>query len=34
VPAGSYFMCFNRGKESIVLDIKPPHDRELLARRP
>jgi CoA:oxalate CoA-transferase len=26
----AYFMCFNRGKESIVLDIKSPRDRELL----
>jgi len=25
-------MCFNRGKESIVLDIKSPRDRELLER--
>ncbi|MBQ8103656.1 MAG: CoA transferase [Afipia sp.] len=25
-----YFMCFNRGKESIVLDIKSPRDRQLL----
>ncbi len=26
----AYFMCFNRGKESISLDIKSPRDRELL----
>ncbi|MEI9963436.1 MAG: CoA transferase [Caulobacteraceae bacterium] len=26
----AYFMCFNRNKESIVLDIKSPRDRELL----
>lgn len=26
----AYFMCFNRGKESIVLDIKSPRDRDLL----
>lgn len=26
----AYFMCFNRGKESIVLDVKSPRDRELL----
>lgn len=26
----AYFMCFNRGKESIALDIKSPRDRELL----
>ena len=25
--ASAYFMCFNRGKESIVLDIKSPRDR-------
>lgn len=25
-----YFMCFNRGKESIALDIKSPRDRDLL----
>jgi CoA:oxalate CoA-transferase len=30
--ASAYFMCFNRGKESIVLDIKSPRDRELLER--
>jgi CoA:oxalate CoA-transferase len=28
----AYFMCFNRGKESIGLDIKSPRDRELLER--
>jgi CoA:oxalate CoA-transferase len=28
----AYFMCFNRGKESIVLDIKSPRDRDLLER--
>lgn len=28
----AYFMCFNRGKESIVLDIKSARDRELLER--
>lgn len=27
-----YFSCFNRGKESIVLDIKSPRDRDLLER--
>ncbi|MFM0336923.1 CaiB/BaiF CoA transferase family protein [Paraburkholderia fungorum] len=27
-----YFMCFNRGKESIALDFKSPRDRELLDR--
>ncbi|WP_428929612.1 CaiB/BaiF CoA transferase family protein [Marinibacterium sp. SX1] len=27
-----YFSCFNRGKESIVLDIKSPRDRALLER--
>jgi CoA:oxalate CoA-transferase len=26
----AYFMCFNRGKESIALDFKSPRDRELL----
>jgi CoA:oxalate CoA-transferase len=26
----AYFMCFNRGKESIVFDIKSPRDRDLL----
>ncbi|GLS34948.1 formyl-CoA transferase [Mesorhizobium tianshanense] len=26
----AYFICFNRGKESIVLDIKSPRDREIL----
>ena len=26
----AYFTCFNRNKESIVLDIKSPRDRELL----
>ncbi len=28
----AYFMCFNRGKESIALDIKSPRDRALLER--
>src|SRR6201995_823630 len=28
----AYFMCFNRGKESIALDFKSPRDRELLGR--
>lgn len=28
----AYFMCFNRGKESIALDIKSPRDRDLLER--
>ena len=28
----AYFTCFNRHKESIVLDIKSPRDRELLER--
>src|SRR5258705_3373371 len=28
----AYFMSFNRGKESIALDIKSPRDRELLER--
>lgn len=28
----AYFMCFNRGKESIVLDIKSPRDRQLLEK--
>ncbi|MFM0063769.1 CaiB/BaiF CoA transferase family protein [Paraburkholderia aspalathi] len=28
----AYFMCFNRGKESIALDFKSPRDRELLDR--
>jgi len=28
----AYFNCFNRHKESIVLDIKSPRDRELLER--
>lgn len=27
-----YFSCFNRGKESIVLDIKSPRDRDLLEK--
>ncbi len=27
-----YFSCFNRNKESIVLDIKSPRDREILER--
>lgn len=26
----AYFMCFNRGKESIALDLKSPRDRDLL----
>ena len=25
----AYFMCFNRGKESIALDFKIPRDREI-----
>lgn len=28
----AYFSCFNRGKESIVLDIKSPRDRDLLEK--
>ena len=28
----AYFMCFNRGKESIALDIKSSRDRDLLER--
>lgn len=28
----AYFMCFNRGKESIALDFKSPRDRALLER--
>jgi CoA:oxalate CoA-transferase len=28
----AYFMCFNRGKESIALDFKSPRDRQLLER--
>ncbi len=28
----AYFACFNRGKESIVLDVKSPRDRILLER--
>jgi CoA:oxalate CoA-transferase len=28
----AYFMCFNRGKESIALDFKIPRDREILDR--
>ncbi|MFT6533955.1 MAG: CoA:oxalate CoA-transferase [Limimaricola cinnabarinus] len=28
----AYFMCFNRGKESITLDVKSPRDRDLLER--
>jgi CoA:oxalate CoA-transferase len=28
----AYFMCFNRGKESIALDLKSPRDRDLLER--
>jgi CoA:oxalate CoA-transferase len=28
----AYFMCFNRGKESIALDLKSPRDREILER--
>lgn len=27
-----YFSCFNRNKESVVLDIKSPRDREMLER--
>lgn len=32
IKESAYFMCFNRGKESIALDIKSPRDRELLER--
>ncbi|MGV8918873.1 MAG: CaiB/BaiF CoA transferase family protein [Pseudomonas sp.] len=28
----AYFTCFNRGKESIALDLKSPRDRELIER--
>nr|WP_100548272.1 MULTISPECIES: CaiB/BaiF CoA-transferase family protein [unclassified Pseudomonas] len=28
----AYFMCFNRGKESIALDLKSPRDRDILER--
>lgn len=28
----AYFMCFNRGKQSIALDLKSPRDRDLLER--
>ena len=32
IKESAYFICFNRGKESIALDLKTPRDRELLER--